>query len=153
GTEPRKLGRLLHGELDWIVMRCLEKDRARRYETANGIAADIERFLRGEPVSAGAPSAAYRLRKFVRRHRAGVTAAAAAVAGLLLLAGLITYGALREARQRGQYITDLKSEQQRTLEQRNQAERKRQESEAITAFVQEMLASADPTRSRGKQLL
>src|SRR5262245_57156163 len=67
GTEPVKLTRLLRGELDWIVMRALEKDRARRYETANGFAADVQRYLSGEPVLAHPSSTAYRLRKFVRK--------------------------------------------------------------------------------------
>ena len=66
----------MRGELDWIVMKCLEKDRARRYETANGLAADVQRYLADEPVTAGPPSAAYRLRKFARRNK-GVLAAAA----------------------------------------------------------------------------
>jgi serine/threonine protein kinase len=76
----------VRGELDWIVMKALDKDRARRYETANDLAEDIQRFLSHEPVLAGPPSALYRARKFVRRHRVGV-ALAAAVA-LALLAGL-----------------------------------------------------------------
>src|SRR5207302_229801 len=69
GTEPAKLTRLLRGELDWIVMKALEKDRRRRYETANGFAMDVQRYLADEPVLAGPPSAWYRLRKFVRRNR------------------------------------------------------------------------------------
>jgi tetratricopeptide (TPR) repeat protein/serine/threonine protein kinase len=66
--EPLKLGRLLRGDLDWIVMKALAKERERRYETASGLARDIERFLNHEPVLAGPPSTAYRLRKLVRRH-------------------------------------------------------------------------------------
>src|SRR5207237_7299715 len=69
---PAKLTKLVKGELDWIVMKCLEKDRNRRYETANGFAMDVQRYLADEPVLAGPPSAVYRLRKFVRRHRVGV---------------------------------------------------------------------------------
>jgi tetratricopeptide (TPR) repeat protein len=80
-TEPKKLLAQLRGELDWIVMRCLEKDPARRYETANELAADVRRFLADEPVLAGPPSAGYRLRKFLRRNRGAVLAA-----GLVLLA-------------------------------------------------------------------
>ncbi|MHC4402210.1 MAG: protein kinase domain-containing protein [Planctomycetota bacterium] len=71
-TEPRKLGHLLRGDLDWIVMKALEKDRIRRYETANGFAADIRRYLDDEPVTACPPSAVYRLRKLVRRNRKAV---------------------------------------------------------------------------------
>ena len=69
--------KLVRGELDWIVMKALEKDRTRRYETANGFAMDVQRYLAGEPVLAVPPSAGYRLRKFARKHRAGLTTAAA----------------------------------------------------------------------------
>jgi serine/threonine-protein kinase len=85
-SDPRKLTQLLRGELDWIVMKCLEKDRNRRYETANGLAMDVQRFLADEPVLACPPSAWYRLRKFVRRRRAAL--ATATLLGLaVLLAG------------------------------------------------------------------
>ena len=73
--EPAHLKRALQGDLDWIVMKALEKDRTRRYETANGFAADILRHLAHEPVVAAPPSRAYRLRKFVRKHRGAVIAA------------------------------------------------------------------------------
>src|SRR5258705_8101374 len=66
----KKLGLILRGDLDWIVMKCLEKDRARRYETASGLAADINRHLNDETVTAGAPSAGDKLRKFVKRNPA-----------------------------------------------------------------------------------
>ncbi len=82
-VEPRRLGLLLRGDLDWIVMMALEKDRARRYGTADSLAADIARHLAGDPVVAAPPSRAYRLRKFVRRHRGPV------VAGSLLAASLV----------------------------------------------------------------
>jgi serine/threonine protein kinase/Flp pilus assembly protein TadD len=78
GLEPKKLSGLVRGELDWIVMKALEKDRNRRYETANGLAHDIERYLHDEPVQACPPSAAYRIRKFVRRNR-GVLSFAAVI--------------------------------------------------------------------------
>ena len=73
--EPAQLKRALQGDLDWIVMKALEKDRTRRYETANGFAADVLRHLTDEPVQADPPSRAYRLRKFVRKHRGAVVAA------------------------------------------------------------------------------
>jgi tetratricopeptide (TPR) repeat protein len=85
GTEPAKLARLVRGELDWIVMKALEKDRNRRYETANGLALDVQRYLADEPVLACPPSAGYRLRKFARRNRARL-----AVAGGLFLAVTVT---------------------------------------------------------------
>jgi eukaryotic-like serine/threonine-protein kinase len=80
-TEPLKLGRFLRGDLDWVVMKALAKERDRRYGSASGLSADVERFLNQEPVLAGPPGAAYRLSKFVRRHRTPVIAG-----GLLLLA-------------------------------------------------------------------
>jgi tetratricopeptide (TPR) repeat protein len=83
-TDIKRLGLALRGDLDWIVMKCLEKDRTRRYDTANGLAADIARHLNNEPVSAGPPSAIYRLRKFTRRNRAGVFAGSAIAAALVL---------------------------------------------------------------------
>ncbi|HVK12031.1 MAG TPA: serine/threonine-protein kinase [Gemmataceae bacterium] len=83
GTDPKKLTGLLRNELDWVVMKALEKDRTRRYETATGLAADVQRYLGGDPVTAHPPSARYRLAKFVRRRRPQVIAA-----GLVLLAVL-----------------------------------------------------------------
>src|SRR5258706_4540326 len=73
-VDPRGLSRLVKGDLDWIVMKALEKDRNRRYETANGFAMDVERYLADEPVQACPPSAAYRLRKFARRNKGPVLA-------------------------------------------------------------------------------
>ena len=87
-VEPRKLSGLVRGELDWIVMRALEKDRNRRYETANGLAADLRRYLDHEPVQAGPPSAGYRLRKFVRRNQRAL--ATAVLVGVLLLVAMGT---------------------------------------------------------------
>jgi non-specific serine/threonine protein kinase/serine/threonine-protein kinase len=75
--EPKSLTKLMAGELDWIVMKCLEKDPGRRYETANGLAMELQRYLADEPVLAGPPSARYRLRKFARKHRRAITVAAA----------------------------------------------------------------------------
>jgi len=86
-ADPDKLPSQLRGELDWIVMKALEKERNRRYATADAFAADLERHLRDEPVLAGPPSAAYRLRKFVRKHRGRVVAAGLLLASLV--AGLV----------------------------------------------------------------
>jgi serine/threonine protein kinase len=86
-TEPGRLTKLVRGELDWIAMKALEKDRNRRYETANGLARDIERYLAGDPVEARPPSAAYRLKKFVGKHRAALMVAS-------LFAGLLVAGVL-----------------------------------------------------------
>ncbi len=97
GTEPKKLTGLLRNELDWIVMKALEKDRARRYETANGFAADVLRYLSGEAVLAHPPSTAYRVKKFVRRHRGQVIAASLVLFALLAGMAGTTWG-LVEAR-------------------------------------------------------
>jgi tetratricopeptide (TPR) repeat protein len=87
--EPAKLTKLMRGELDWIVMKCLEKDRNRRYETASAFAADVLRYLHDEPVLACRVSRWYRFRKFARRHKAGLaTVAVAAVGGLAAITGL-----------------------------------------------------------------
>jgi serine/threonine protein kinase/tetratricopeptide (TPR) repeat protein len=92
-VEPAHLKRALQGDLDWIVMMALEKDRTRRYETANGFAADILRHLAHEPVVAAPPSGAYRLRKFVRKHRGAVIAASLVL--LTLLGGLAAVAAVQ----------------------------------------------------------
>ncbi len=99
-TEPARLTRLVRGELDWIVMKALEKDRSRRYQTASGFAADVQRHLAGEPVQAAPPGAGYRLRKLARRHRAAL--ATAATVGLLLAAAaaVSTWQAVRASQQR-----------------------------------------------------
>ncbi len=99
GTEPAKLTRLMRGEIDWVLLKALEKDRARRYETANGFARDIQRYLADEVVEARPPSTAYRLRKFVRRHKAQATAVSVIL--LALLAGIAgtSYGLYRADQQ------------------------------------------------------
>jgi serine/threonine protein kinase/Tfp pilus assembly protein PilF len=132
--EPKKLTTLVRGELDWIVMKALEKDRGRRYESANGLAADIQRYLADEPVSAAAPSRLYRLRKFVQRNKGPVIAAALVL--LVLIAGIIgtTIGLIGQARQR----------------------RAAQDQAAIASAVREfqarMLSSADPYRMLGDKV-
>ncbi len=93
--EPAKLAKLLRGELDWIALKALEKNRTRRYETANGFARDIQRYLADEVVEARSPTAGYRLKKFVRRNKGRVTAASIVL--LALLAGIAgtTFGLIR----------------------------------------------------------
>ena len=97
-SDISRLPKLLHGELDWIVMKALDKDRARRYETVNGLARDLERYLAGDAVDAGPPSTTYRLRKFAGRHRVGL--AMAATMAVLLVAGVVvsTWLAVRASR-------------------------------------------------------
>ncbi|HKE25430.1 MAG TPA: serine/threonine-protein kinase [Bryobacteraceae bacterium] len=125
GDSVRRAG-LLRGELDWIVMKALAKDRALRYETVNGMLRDLERYLNGEPVEAGPPSAAYRVRKFICKYRTWLTAAAAS-AVLLLIAALVSIAmavragrAEREARAVSDFLRqDLLS--QGSAEKRRQA--------------------------------
>jgi serine/threonine protein kinase len=101
GTEPAKLSRLMKGELDWLVLKALEKDRGRRYETANALSRDVQRYLADEVVEARPPSAGYRLRKFVRRHRGQVIAAGLVFFALLAgMAGTI-WGLIEARRQAG----------------------------------------------------
>ena len=97
-SEPPKLIHLLRGDLDWIVMKCLEKDRARRYETANGLARDLERHLDNEPVVARPPSTAYRLQKAVRRNKLAFAAAAGVAAALVVGIAASTWQAVVAAR-------------------------------------------------------
>ena len=108
--DPRRLSRCLAGDLDWIVMKALEKERSRRYETAIALARDIERFLNQEPVDACPPSATYRFRKFVQRHRGQVIAASTVV--LTLLVGIVgtSWGMLRAEYFRSEAVTALEEE-------------------------------------------
>jgi serine/threonine protein kinase/Flp pilus assembly protein TadD len=119
GTEPRKLSALMRGELDWIVMKALEKDRDRRYETANGLAHDIERHLHDEPVLACPPSAGYRFRKYARRNKPALFMAAMVSTALVL--GVV-----------GLVIANYQIAQQRNLatEQRDLAQREHDQAEA-----------------------
>jgi serine/threonine protein kinase/tetratricopeptide (TPR) repeat protein len=173
-TEPAKLTRLVRGELDWIVMKALEKDRNRRYDTANSLALDLQRYLADEPVEACPPSAMYRLRKFARRHK-GPMLTGLALAALLVLGtvctsvGLVwaleaehtaTLAAEAEARQRRFAETQRKLATQRLhqvtreKERATSAETKAVESEGDTrAFsqflVSDVLAVARPKGERG----
>jgi tetratricopeptide (TPR) repeat protein/serine/threonine protein kinase len=91
-SQPKRLSQLFRGELDWVVMKALEKDRNRRYESASALARDVERYLADEPVRACPPSAAYRLRKFLRRKKGPVLVGAAVVLALLVALGGIAAG-------------------------------------------------------------
>ena len=153
--DPNKLGLILRGDLDWIVMRCLEKDRTRRYDTANGLAADIQRHLHDQPVSAGPPGTGYRLRKFMKRNRAGVAASVViALAGTIGLAGL-GFGLWRTAASnRSLLVVNNKlTESNRQLDeslteiraQRDRAANAERRTEAINEYlVQGILAAAKP---------
>ena len=139
-TEPKRLGMLVQGELDWIVMKSIDKDRRRRYETPTSLANDILAHLKGEPVQAAPPSTAYRIQKFVRRNRGLVIGTAAVMAALLIGVCGTTWGLIRARiaeqaaidSERIAINSELKKEQQRKLaeaatqaesEQRSKAER------------------------------
>jgi WD40 repeat protein len=108
-SDPKQLGQLVRGELDWIVMKAMEKDRARRYETPNALARDIEHYLRDEPVEACPPSAWYRFRKFARRRKAalgvvsGIALMVLVAVGMLAVSNVRVSGALERER-RGAYF-------------------------------------------------
>jgi eukaryotic-like serine/threonine-protein kinase len=117
---PAKLSRLVRGELDWIAMKCLEKDRSRRYDTAIGLAKDVERYLAGEAVEACPPSTVYHLRKFVRKYR--VVLAIASLIFLLLLGGLVIasgfYQAMRATEAKRRALRDRDEAIQSEIEAR-----------------------------------
>jgi len=147
-TEPGRLTRLVRGDLDWIVMKTLEKDRTRRYETANGLALDIQHYLSHEPVLAGPPGAAYRARKFLRRHRMGV-AAGLLVAGALVAgfsAAIVGFVQANDARQQAD------AHRQKAEQEAERAQAAAKKAEAGTAFIREMLAAGNPIRSRGREV-
>jgi serine/threonine protein kinase/tetratricopeptide (TPR) repeat protein len=116
-SDPRQLSRQFRGELDWIVMKALEKDRNRRYETASGLARDIERYLNDEPVQACPPSSWYRMRKMARRHKGKLMAAAAMLVLLLAGAAVSTWQAVRATHaewETGEALQQVNAEQART---------------------------------------
>jgi tetratricopeptide (TPR) repeat protein len=141
-VEPWQLGKLLRGELDWIVMKCLEKDRNRRYETANGLARDLQRYLADEPVEACPPSAGYRLRKFVwKNKRLLVTAAAFA---LLLVVGTAVSVALAMRARQAEHLAE------RRLDEETKA---RAEAAAFRDFfIEDMIGWVAPERKMGRQV-
>ncbi len=132
GTDLGGLARMLRGELDWIIMRAMDKDRSRRYETANALATDIERFLRNEPILAGPPTTAYRLRKWTRRNRVAVVAGTAVLLALVFGLGLATWGLVKAVEERDN------KELARTAEA---FERARADAKAAEAFRQSYRAS------------
>jgi tetratricopeptide (TPR) repeat protein/serine/threonine protein kinase len=149
GLEPKKLSGVVRGELDWIVMKALEKDRNRRYETANGFAMDVQRYLADEPVQACPPSAWYRLRKFMRRNRTALAVTGLAVFFITALGGGGIWVALdRTARQ--QRLT-VRVEQILGDVDRLERDQKWPEALAAAGRAEEVLASGeadDATRRR-----
>ncbi len=137
--EPRKLHSELRGDLDWIVMKALEKDRARRYETASALIADVMRHVANEPVIAGPPNSVYRLQKFIRRHRNGFVLST--TASVLLIGATVTY------------IHGMRREQARTKAALRDAERARADTEAVNEFLTaDVIGAVDPAVTQGKEV-
>jgi serine/threonine protein kinase len=105
-SDPSKLRQMVRGELDWIVMKAMEKDRGRRYQTANGLAMDVQRYLHDEPVLACPPSATYRLQKFARKYRALLRIASVFVVFLVLAAAVSIWQAIRATQAEKQALTE-----------------------------------------------
>ena len=129
--EPEKLAPTLRGELDWIALKAIEKDRARRYETVNGLSGDVERYLAGDLVEARPPSTAYRLQKFVKRHKGQVIAA-----GLLLLSMIVgiagtTWGLLEAKTQEKKALKEVIAKEQARASEATE----RKYAEAVADFV------------------
>jgi serine/threonine protein kinase len=133
-TEPRQLVKMLRGDLDWITMKALEKDRARRYGTASDLAGDIRHYLNHELVVARPANISYQLRKYVRRHRVAV----AVVTGLVIV--LISFSVLQALQLR------------RTTRERDRANRERDRANRIADFMTSMFKVSDPSQSRGNTI-
>ena len=142
GADAPKLIGLLRGDLDCIVMKCLEKDRARRYETANGLARDIERHLNNEPVVARAPGAGYRFQKLVRRNKLAFAAAAAVALALVAGIGVSTWQAIEASRARNA-----------EKEQRLAAQRERDTAQNAQQAEKQARLRADAQKAEASRLL
>jgi len=157
-TEPNALQRLMRGDIDWIVMKALEKERTRRYESAASFAEDVQRHLAHEPIIARPPSRVYRLRKFVQRNRVGVIGGTLVALTLIVGSVVSTVGFVRAARGRddaraAEALARAAAEKASLAEARERSQRERAIEEAaaaveINAFYDEMLLSIDPLRLR-----
>jgi serine/threonine protein kinase len=159
-SEPRRLTRQVYADLDWVVMKCLEKERSRRYESAAALATDLRRYLNVEPVLAGPPSAAYRMRKLLRRHRAVALAASLAlftlVMGILGTSwGWVTATQARNAEAAQRKEAEAQQERAAQAEQRARTDEARArtsegEAKAVLGFFQDkVLAAARPKGQSG----
>jgi WD40 repeat protein len=143
GTEPPKLISLLRGDLDWIVMKCLEKDRTRRYDTANGLAHDIESYLNHEPIMARPPSSAYRVGKFVRRNKVMVAAGSAVAVALVLGVVGSSWQAVRATRAEREQIglrTQAQANEQKALAAEAKEAQLRKQAQ-VEAYASDMKAA------------
>ena len=156
--EPARLTKLVRGELDWIVMKALEKERDRRYGAATAFAQDVERYLNNEPVQAAKPSAIYRARKFLRRNKA-----ASAIAATVLVAAIAgTYAAIasesaRVARRTADQETELRQEadvqRKRAEQDRAIAETARETTEKLRIRAEELRGRAETAEARTRRLM
>jgi serine/threonine protein kinase len=147
-TEPKVLTTLVRGELDWIVMKALDKDRSRRYQTANALALDVQRYLADEPVLACPPSAAYRFRKLARRNKAALLAAVLVAVALIVGTVASTWQAIRATRAERMAETARAAEaegRQATEQERNEAQKQREQAEAN---LQKARAAVDESFTR-----
>lgn len=155
-TNPNLLPRLVRGDLDWIVMKSLEKDRTRRYDTAAELAVDIGRHLNSEPVHAAAPSFSYKLHKFIRRHRVGVVLSIMATIAVLLTIITLSISTAVVWKEQGRTQRALEREQKalgQETQARTEAERQTKIAQAVVNFLnKDLLASVTPARARGRQV-
>ncbi len=159
-SEPSALTRLVHGDLDWIVMKCLEKNRARRYGATSALVEDIQHHLQHEPVVACPPSAAYRFQKFARRHRTALAAGAVITVALVAAAAVSMWQAVRATRaEREQSRLRQQAETARNneakLRVRAEADEKKAETEAarsaqVAQFLKDMLQGVGPAVALGR---
>jgi serine/threonine protein kinase/WD40 repeat protein/Flp pilus assembly protein TadD len=151
--EPARLSRTVRGELDWIVMKALEKDRNRRYETANGLAMDLQRYLHDEPVQACPPSALYRLGKLARRNKVALATSAVVLAALLVGMVASTWQAIRATRAEGLAQTRLQAEEQARRDAelaRDGEERQRRLADEQSALARKNAEEADGQRQKAE---
>lgn len=151
-TEPRRLMASMRGELDWIVMKCLEKSRERRYETANGLARDIQRYLADEPVEARPASAGYRVGKLLRRHKGAVVAAGLIVLALLIGLASTTLALLEARRQQALALTEAAAKEKARAaeeEQRKAVAQQAERRKALVDFYAQALLAAPRPKGEG----
>ena len=166
-TEPVKLSKLVRGDLDWIVMKALEKDRTRRYETANGLAMDVSRYLSDDEVEACPPSASYKFRKFARRNKSAL-ATGITITGILISATIVS-SSLAVWWMRAENVASIKEteatkaaaaetkarkaeQKQKTLAQENakRATKEASKSREVATFLKDMLKGVGPSVARGR---
>jgi eukaryotic-like serine/threonine-protein kinase len=140
-TEPKQLISQLRGDLDWITMKALERDRSRRYGTPSELAADLKRYLNHEPVVARPSGAAYRLRKYIQRHRVAMSVGA----GLLLVLAVFSIVQALQLRETTRERDHAKQERDRANQERDRATR-------IAAFMSNMFKVPDPSEARGNSV-